>query len=101
MISGKSGAPCLLAIADKIRGGKSKVWVWQLGQAAGKNPVNDLSRTQVEGNTFTMAKGDATLRGTFISPSPVKLTAEVREKSMVGGAASVAAPQRQRRHLRA
>jgi len=88
--SGRSGAPCLLAIADRIRGGKSKVWVWQLGQATGKNPVNDLARTRVEGNTFTITKGDATLRGTFVLPKSVKLSAEVREKSMVGGAASVA-----------
>jgi hypothetical protein len=88
--SGRSGAPCLLAIADKIRGGKSKVWVWQLGQAAGKNPVNDLANTKVEGNTFTITKGDATLRGTFVLPQNVKLSAEVRNQRMVGGAASVA-----------
>lgn len=88
--SGKCGAPCLIAIADRIRGGKSKVWVWQLGQAAGKNPVNDLSQTKVECNTFTITKGDATLRGTFILPKNVKLSAEVRNKQMVGGAASVA-----------
>jgi hypothetical protein len=88
--SGRSGAPCLLAIADKIRGGKSKVWVWQLGQAAGKNPVNDLAKTRVEGNTFTITKGDATLRGTFVLPQDVKLSAEVRNQRMIGGAASVA-----------
>jgi len=58
--SGKSGAPCLLAIADTIRGGKSKVWVWQLGQATGKKPINDLDRTRIEGNTFTITKGNAT-----------------------------------------
>jgi hypothetical protein len=85
--SGKSGAPCLLAIADTIRGGKSKVWVWQLGQAAGRKPINDLDRTRIEGNTFTITKGDATLRGTFILPKTVKLSAEVRHKTMIGGAA--------------
>jgi hypothetical protein len=94
--SGRSGAPCLLAIADRIRGGKSKVWVWQLGQAAGKNPANDLSSTRVDGHTFTITKGDATLRGTFLLPKNVKLSAEVREKSMVGGAASVAGKVLQR-----
>jgi hypothetical protein len=88
--SGKSGAPCLIAIGDKISGGKSKVWVWQLGQAAGKNSMNDLARTKVEGNTFTITKGDATLHGTFVLPKNVKLSAEIRQKSMIGGAASVA-----------
>ena len=26
--SGKSGAPCLLVVSDRVQGGKDKVWVW-------------------------------------------------------------------------
>ncbi len=91
--SGKCGAPCLVVIVDKVSGGKSKVWTWQLGGSAGKTDKaqsNDVDRTKVQGNTFTIDHGDALLRGTFIAPSPVKLAAELRRTTMIGGAGSSA-----------
>jgi hypothetical protein len=85
--SGRSGAPCLLAVVDKVRGGGRKVWTWQLGgvQMYGGERGNvkprridrgDLDRTRVAGNTFTIDKGDANLKGTFVTP--VKLEACAR-----------------------
>ncbi len=93
--SGKSGAPCLLAIADKISGGKSRIWTWQLARpsagdrgGAGADP-GDLSRTKVDDATFTIAKnGGYTLKGTFVTRH--SLSAKVREESMIGAAAGVA-----------
>ncbi|MGD0897081.1 MAG: hypothetical protein ABR915_04550 [Thermoguttaceae bacterium] len=92
--SGRSGAPCLLAVVDRIEGGKSKLWMWHMEPVTGGDrtrpaDAGDLSRTKVEGNAFTVAHEDgATLRGTFVTRH--RLSAEVREASMVGGAASVA-----------
>lgn len=85
--SGLSGAPCLLIVADSIRGGKSKVWTWQLGDEPKKNgdPPGNLKDTTVRGNTFTIRKGDgAVLRATFVSPAAARLTAEVRKEAMIG-----------------
>lgn len=87
--SGLSGAPCLMVIVDRIRGGGRKVWTWQLGgiqmyggERANLNPREiergDLERTRVDGNTFTINKDDANLHGTFIEPTRVKLAAETR-----------------------
>lgn len=86
--SGRSGAPCLLAIADVIQGGGSKVWLWQLAKST-ESGTGDLDNTSVSGNTFKIRKNDgATLQGTFVSPADVTLTAEVREKTMIGKAGS-------------
>ena len=92
--SGKSGAPCLLAIVDHITGGKKKIWTWQLvppSRGDRKSPADagDLGRTKVEGNTFTITKPDgATLAGVFATRHEVK--AELRNMSMTGGAGSSA-----------
>jgi hypothetical protein len=83
--SGKSGAPCLFAVADKISGGKSKVWLWQLdspdgGKGAKGNAGANLKDTKTDGRCFTIAKaGGVTLRGTFAAPAPVQLKAEARK----------------------
>jgi hypothetical protein len=85
--TGRSGAPCLMVIADKLSGGKSKVWTWQLGDEPRDKgaPPGNLKDTQVEGNTFTIRKADgAVLRATFVAPVGAKLTAEVRKEAMVG-----------------
>jgi hypothetical protein len=71
--SGKCGAPCLFVLADRIRGGGNKVWTWNLGEA------DVLDKVKAAGDTFTIAKGDAVLRGTFVSPSGVKVEARVNE----------------------
>jgi hypothetical protein len=66
--SGKSGAPALFVIVDKITGGGKKVWQWQL-------PKHDDSSCTVDTkkNTFTITQGDTSLKATFISPANVKL----------------------------
>ena len=85
-----SGAPCLLAIVDRIRGGKKKIWTWQLkrptqGRRKEPDQPGDLQHTTVDGNTFTIAKpSGATLRGTFITRHALR--AEVYTTSMLGGA---------------
>jgi len=66
--SGRSGAPALLAIVDNISGGGGKVWQWQLPKLDDKSVgVN------IEGATFTITQGDASLKATFIAPADVKL----------------------------
>jgi hypothetical protein len=37
-----------------------------------------MADVTIEGNTFTIHQGDATLTATFITPSPVKITAGTR-----------------------
>ncbi|MFO8015279.1 MAG: hypothetical protein R6X20_18510 [Phycisphaerae bacterium] len=104
--SGKSGAPCLIAIADRITGGGPKTWAWQLEsriESGGKGEdydrktgtmvydgkripyrpgavvkeerkrleASDLART--DGRAFTMKRGEAVLRGTFVAPRDVDL----------------------------
>jgi hypothetical protein len=70
--SGKSGAPCLFAVADAIAGGKAKVWKAVISS-------NDLARAKVNGNTVTIAKADgANLRLTFLSPPGAQIKPEFR-----------------------
>jgi hypothetical protein len=71
--SGKSGAPCLFVLVDRIAGGKGKVWTWNLGDAA------VVPKVAVAGNTVTIPKGAATLRGTFVTPATVEIKALVHE----------------------
>ena len=76
--SGKSGAPGLFAVVDKIRGGHEKVWLWQVPEAKSSGKAPQMAAVAIEGNTFTIRQGDATLRATFIAPAGVKLTAGTR-----------------------
>ncbi|MCC5847691.1 MAG: hypothetical protein JJU29_06305 [Verrucomicrobia bacterium] len=64
--SGRAGVPAVFALADRLSGDHAKEW--QLH-------VTDLadSEVRVEGNTFHITKGDATLTGTFIAPADVKI----------------------------
>jgi len=63
--SGKSGAPCMMVVADTIRGGQLKQWLWHL-------PNNDEIKAQAKGNTFTLRYPDATLHGTIVSPANIE-----------------------------
>jgi hypothetical protein len=68
--SGRSGSPALFALADRIKGGGGKVWMWQV--PAWRHDSKDRA-VRIEGGTFTIVQGDATLTATFISPKDVKL----------------------------
>jgi len=75
--SGQCGAPALFAIVDKIRGGKEKVWLWQLpAETKGRQSV--VPEVIVGDNCFTIRQGDATLHATFLAPAPVKIQAGSR-----------------------
>lgn len=87
--SGRGGAPMVLVVVDRINGGGKKVWAWQLakGDPRGKTE-GDLPLTKVAGQTFTVQKENATLRGTFVGATEMKLVAETRQFTMLGGAGS-------------
>jgi hypothetical protein len=84
--SGKSGAPCLFAIVDKITGGQERWWQWTLDRKA-------FAVTKASNNTFTVDYGDASLKATFITPADAK--PDVRaEEFMVAPATATAPAQR-------
>jgi len=66
--SGKSGAPAMMVLLDRINGGKKKVWQWHL-------PKEALANVKIDGNTFALHHGDASMKATFIAPERVKLEA--------------------------
>ncbi len=59
--SGQSGAPLLLALVDKIDGGKRRIWQWTLPEGA-------IGATKVTENGFTIDYGDASMNLTFVHP---------------------------------
>ena len=61
--SGKSGAPCLMVLVDKIDGGGKRLWAWQIPKD-----------TQVKraGDGFVLDHGDTTMKLTFVAPTGVK-----------------------------
>jgi len=67
--SGKSGAPGVVVIADRIRGGQRRVWAMHL-------PAN--TRAELHGHRFTLRskKTDAFVAGTFLVPDDVQLRAQ-------------------------
>jgi hypothetical protein len=78
--SGKSGAPALIVLVDQINGGKNKLWYWPLAKPEnGSN--SDLANTKVEGNTFTITRGDCSLKATFVPTGKLHLWAGTAEKS--------------------
>jgi hypothetical protein len=67
--SGESGAPALFVLVDKVSGGTDREW---LLHTAGKS-------LRTEGQAFVIeGEEGATLRGTFITPAPVRLHTEER-----------------------
>jgi hypothetical protein len=68
--SGESGAPALFVLVDKVSGGTDREW---LLHTAGKS-------LRQEGQVFVIEGDDgATLRGTFITPAPVRLHIEEKD----------------------
>jgi hypothetical protein len=72
--SGACGAPALFAVVDSVRGGRDKVWLWQVPRVGNERDLK-MADVRIEGNTFTIRQDDATLRATFITPAAVKLHA--------------------------
>lgn len=68
--SGKCGVPALFVIADRIRGGGRKIWAMQLPPVGRDGPDYRLI---IEGNSFTIAYKDASMKATFISPPNVQI----------------------------
>jgi len=68
--SGKSGAPGLFAVVDKITGGKTKQWVYQL-------PVTERDKNyklDIDDRGFTLAWSEGSLRATVVSPAKPVIT---------------------------
>jgi hypothetical protein len=61
-----SGADALFAVVDRIDGGGAREWLFQL-------PPKSDDKVKIDGNTFTLTQGDASLRATFVTPAGVKL----------------------------
>ncbi|MFP4105826.1 MAG: hypothetical protein ACLFVU_06995 [Phycisphaerae bacterium] len=79
--SGKSGAPAVLAVVDKVSGAKETRWMWQL-------PESEACKTTLTDNGFTMDYGDATMTATFIAPAKPELelaTGKRKYKIKAGG----------------
>ncbi|KPJ75484.1 MAG: hypothetical protein AMS14_03485, partial [Planctomycetes bacterium DG_20] len=68
--SGTSGAPAMMVLVDKIRGGKKKVWLWQVSKQ-----WMDKVRIDPDGRAFTLDHGDASMTATFAAPENVRLDA--------------------------
>ena len=66
--SGAAGTPCLAVIVDKIVGGRRRFWQWQLS-------AEMLSQVKIDGRTFTIDQGDATMKATFVTPEDPELAA--------------------------
>jgi hypothetical protein len=71
--SGASGAPCLMAIVDRIAGGKKRLWCWHVTRDSSKMKAGPVPEVRIEGNTFALVHGDATLRATFVAPKGVTI----------------------------
>ena len=71
--SGKSGAPCLMVMVDRILGGKEKLWAWQMPDAdpKAKTPTRPVFKS--EANSFTLSYPNAFLKATFAAPDGVKI----------------------------
>lgn len=104
--SGKSGAPCLVALVDRVGNYEDPVWTWQIGdltQALGSDakveidaskdwareplpetmPVWTESGITIETDGFRIDKaGGKTLRATFVTPKPVTVKAEMLTKTV-------------------
>jgi hypothetical protein len=86
--SGKCGAPCLMAMVDRIEGGKRKEWVWPAPtEDDGKQDVS----VKTEGNSFVLDYGDAAMRGTFVAPAKVVLSHRTGEGKIMATSSQIAA----------
>ena len=75
--SGKAGVPCLIVIVDKIDGGGKKLWLWQT------DGPPESRVTPADHGFIIKGDGDATLRGRFVTPGDITLTAKSRKETFV------------------
>ncbi|MFC1462675.1 hypothetical protein ACFLQU_03625 [Verrucomicrobiota bacterium] len=71
--SGKSGAPALFVIVDKITGGRKKEWVYHL--PLGKGRARDPKQLTINKDGFLIAstEDNTSMKATFASPAKVKI----------------------------
>jgi hypothetical protein len=72
--SGTCGAPALIVIVDRIRGGGRRLWTWQ---RAGAEAVTGR-------RGFTLRYPDASMQATFVSPNDVEVEAPGPEAIKIG-----------------
>ena len=68
--SGASGVPCLMAMVDKVVGGKTKLWTWTISA-----DMLDKVKVDPAGGGFAIDYGDASMKATFVEPRGVKIEA--------------------------
>lgn len=72
---GRSGAPALFAVADRLKGGPSKLWT-----------MHPDGEVKIEGRSFTVrGPRGATLRGTFLAPAELQLATKGGSILAMGG----------------
>ncbi|MFP4140137.1 MAG: hypothetical protein ACLFVH_04240 [Phycisphaerae bacterium] len=62
--SGLSGSPCLVVVVDDIDGGGTKEWLFQKSEG----------KLALQKKGFTLDKGDANLKATFVAPGDVEVS---------------------------
>ena len=71
--SGKAGVPALIAIVDKITGGKKKEWLYHIPK--GEHRRRDPKELTLAENGFTVAstEDDTSMKATFATPVALKI----------------------------
>jgi hypothetical protein len=68
--SGKSGAPALFAVVDRVTGGRKKIWMWQLPREGRDGPA---CKVDIQGNSFSITYSNASLKATVVSPKNARI----------------------------
>jgi hypothetical protein len=88
--SGKSGSPGLFVVVDKITGGKTKQWLFQLPET--NRDVPDHWKLDSDDHSFTVRwKDGASIQAVFVSPGKMTITRSsgVRKAHPLSGVADV------------
>jgi hypothetical protein len=84
--SGKSGAPCLMVIVDKITGAKTRLWNWHLTRdAKHESGTEPFKNVRVEPDGFVLEHADAFLKATFVGPRPQSIGRQKEDVKLGGG----------------
>ena len=75
--SGRSGAPALFVFVDRVSAKRGKTWVMHVPGLAekrrGRARIPATTKASVDGSSFTLRQGDATLKATFVAPADLRL----------------------------